>query len=192
MTAQAEHPASYSYEALAVTRDEHGVRVITLNRPERLNAMNETMKKELKTALRESAKDESVRCLVLRGAGERAFCSGQDLKEHAGTGRSLKESLRLYYNPIVLSIRTMQKPVVAMINGVAAGAGCSLALNAQPVRGLRTRRASCRSGDALPRRARGGRHPETRRACQTACRRWRRHRSAGASPPGAQSKTQSS
>ncbi|MGA9119692.1 MAG: enoyl-CoA hydratase-related protein [Bacteroidota bacterium] len=127
MTAQAEHPASSSYEALAVT-DEHGVRVITLNRPERLNAMNETMKKELKTALRESAKDESVRCLVLRGAGERAFCSGQDLKEHAGTGRSLKESLRLYYNPIVLSIRTMQKPVVAMINGVAAGAGCSLAL----------------------------------------------------------------
>jgi 2-(1,2-epoxy-1,2-dihydrophenyl)acetyl-CoA isomerase len=65
---------------------------------------------------------------VIRGAGDKAFCSGQDLKEHAGSKRSLKESLEKNYNPMVRKIRTMEKPVVAMINGVAAGAGCSLAL----------------------------------------------------------------
>ncbi len=107
---------------------EQGVRVLVLNRPERHNAFNETMKVELKSALKDASRDDSVRCLVIRGAGDKAFCSGQDLKEFDAGQRSLKDSLLNYYNPIVQSIRTMKKPVIAMINGVAAGAGCSLAL----------------------------------------------------------------
>jgi 2-(1,2-epoxy-1,2-dihydrophenyl)acetyl-CoA isomerase len=105
-----------------------GVLTLTLNRPEVYNSFNEQMKKEVNEALREAERDPAVRCLVLRGAGEKAFCSGQDLKEHRGSKRSLKESLEKSYNPMIRRIRTMEKPVVAMINGVAAGAGCSLAL----------------------------------------------------------------
>jgi 2-(1,2-epoxy-1,2-dihydrophenyl)acetyl-CoA isomerase len=105
-----------------------GICTITLNRPEVYNAFNEQLKKELNDALKEADKDAAVRCLVIRGAGDKAFCSGQDLKEHAGSNRSLKVSLEKSYNPMVRKIRTMEKPVIGMINGVAAGAGCSLAL----------------------------------------------------------------
>lgn len=116
-----------SYETL-LTSAESGVLTIVLNRPEVFNAFNEKMKKELNDAVREAERDRSVRCLVIRGAGEKAFCSGQDLREHAGAKRSLRESLETSYNPLVRRIRSMEKPVVGMINGVAAGAGCSLAL----------------------------------------------------------------
>ena len=105
-----------------------GVCTITLNRPEVYNAFNEKMKEEFNDALREAGRDVQARAVVIRGAGEKAFCSGQDLKEHSGSKRSLKESLEQNYNPMIRKIRTMEKPVIAMINGVAAGAGCSLAL----------------------------------------------------------------
>ena len=105
-----------------------GVLTITMNRPEAYNAFNEKMKKELLDALKQGEKDPAVRCIVIRGVGDKAFCSGQDLKEHAGQKRSLKESLERSYNPIIRKIRSIEKPVIAMINGVAAGAGCSLAL----------------------------------------------------------------
>ncbi len=107
---------------------ENNVCTITLSRPEAYNAINEQMKTELLTALKEAEKDSTVRCLVIRGAGDKAFCSGQDLKEHKTSNRSLKESLEKSYNPIIRKIRTMEKPIIAMVNGVAAGAGCSLAL----------------------------------------------------------------
>ena len=116
-----------SYTTL-LYEERDNVLTITLNRPEVYNAINEMMKKELPDALREAEKDRSVRCVVIRGAGDKAFCSGQDLKEHAVGKRSLKESLEKSYNPMIRRIRTMEKPVIAMINGVAAGAGCSLAL----------------------------------------------------------------
>jgi 2-(1,2-epoxy-1,2-dihydrophenyl)acetyl-CoA isomerase len=108
----------------------HGVCTITLNRPEVYNALNEQMKKEINDALREAEKDPAVRCIVLRGSGDKAFCSGQDLKEHSGNSarRSLKESLEKSYNPMIRRMRTMEKPIIAMINGVAAGAGLSIAL----------------------------------------------------------------
>lgn len=105
-----------------------GVCLITLNRPEVYNAFNEEMKKEINEALKSAEKDPAVRCLVIRGAGDKAFCSGQDLKEHQGAKRSLKDSLEKSYNPMVRRMRSMEKPILAMINGVAAGAGCSLAL----------------------------------------------------------------
>ncbi|MBS4028264.1 MAG: enoyl-CoA hydratase/isomerase family protein [Ignavibacteriales bacterium] len=104
-----------------------GVTIITLNRPEFYNAFNEQMKKELFEALKAAEKDSNVRCLVIGGAGK-AFCSGQDLKEHSGSKRSLKESLEKNYNPMIRKIRSMEKPIIAMVNGVAAGAGLSLAL----------------------------------------------------------------
>jgi 2-(1,2-epoxy-1,2-dihydrophenyl)acetyl-CoA isomerase len=105
-----------------------GVLTITMNRPEVYNAFNEQMKKDLNDAFREAEKDPGVRCIVLRGAGEKAFSSGQDLKEHAGSKRSLKESLEKSYNPLIRKMRSIEKPVIGMINGVAAGAGCSVAL----------------------------------------------------------------
>jgi 2-(1,2-epoxy-1,2-dihydrophenyl)acetyl-CoA isomerase len=105
-----------------------GVLTITMNRPDVYNALNEQMKADLNEAFREAEKDPAVRCVVLRGTGDKAFCAGQDLKEHGTTKRSLKESLERSYNPLIRRMRTMEKPVIGMINGVAAGAGCSLAL----------------------------------------------------------------
>ncbi len=118
-----------AYETL-LTEDAQGVRTITLNRPGALNAFNETLKDELIDALKAAARDMAVRCLVITGAG-RAFCAGQDLKDRSGAGSgqvSFGASLRDKYNPMILSVRTMEKPVIAAVNGVAAGAGCSLAL----------------------------------------------------------------
>ncbi|MFA6438769.1 MAG: enoyl-CoA hydratase-related protein [Bacteriovoracaceae bacterium] len=101
---------------------------ITLNRPDVFNAVNNQMKKELLETLIQAEKDSSVRCIVLRGAGEKAFCSGQDLKEYRDAKSSMKEILEKGYNPIIKQMRSMEKPIIAMINGVAAGAGFSFAL----------------------------------------------------------------
>ncbi len=117
------------FETLLYTTSA-GICTITLNRPEVYNALSEQMKNEINDALKEAEKDPSVRCLVIRGAGDKAFCSGQDLKEHSGreSRRSLKESLEKSYNPMIRRMRTMEKPIIGMINGVAAGAGLSIAL----------------------------------------------------------------
>jgi 2-(1,2-epoxy-1,2-dihydrophenyl)acetyl-CoA isomerase len=110
------------------------VRTLRLNRPDVLNAFNDEMLAALLKETKAAAKDDSVRCLVIAAAG-RAFCSGQDLdsvKERIGDpdAPELGHLLRTYYNPTVMAIRTMEKPVIASVNGVAAGAGCSLALAA--------------------------------------------------------------
>lgn len=105
-----------------------GVVTITLNRPEVYNALNDEITFELQDAFKQVARDETARVVVLTGAGK-AFCSGQDLKASAGQAqRSFLDSLHKRYNPIVRAIRNLQKPVIARLNGVAAGAGCSLAL----------------------------------------------------------------
>jgi len=115
-----------------LVENESGVRTITLHRPDVLNAFNAGLLAALGEAVREAGEDEAVRCVLLTGAG-RAFCSGQDLAEYAGHLDSdapidLESRLRDEYNPIIVMIRTMEKPVIASVNGVAAGAGCSLAL----------------------------------------------------------------
>lgn len=117
------------FETILYTAN-NSVLTITLDRPEVFNALNEQMKKELNEALKEGEKDPNIRCVVIRGSGEKAFCSGQDLKEHAGKGkrRSLKQSLEKSYNPMIRKMRSMEKPIIGMINGVAAGAGLSIAL----------------------------------------------------------------
>ncbi len=108
-----------------------GVATITLNRPESYNAVNETLSAELLQAITDAASDSNVRCVVLTGAGK-AFCSGQDLKDAPSGGgkRNLADSLERRYNPIIRAITSLPKPVIAGINGVAAGAGLSLALAA--------------------------------------------------------------
>lgn len=111
-----------------VTAQDAGVLTITLNRPDVLNAFNDQMSTEMQDALRQAERDDNVRCLVLTGAG-RGFCSGQDLRDRAGDREfSFVASLRRRYNPIIMKLRTIEKPVLAAVNGVAAGAGCSLAL----------------------------------------------------------------
>ena len=105
-----------------------GVLTLTLNRPEALNSFTIEMKESLLAALKEAARDKSVRVVVLTGAG-RAFSAGQDLKERAAPGvADLGTELRTRYNPIVLAMRRLEKPVIGAINGVAAGAGSSVAL----------------------------------------------------------------
>ncbi|HVB02714.1 MAG TPA: enoyl-CoA hydratase-related protein [Chitinophagaceae bacterium] len=104
------------------------VSTITLNRPEVYNAFNDELTYELQDALKQVTKDEEVRVLILTGSGK-AFCSGQDLKAAIAQGkRNFEESVRKRYNPIILAITGMPKPVICKLNGVAAGAGCSLAL----------------------------------------------------------------
>lgn len=107
---------------------QDGIATITLNRPEVYNAFNDPLSYELQDALKKAEKDPAVRVVVLTGAGK-AFSSGQDLKASMESGkRDLSESLHKRYNPIVRAIRNMPKPVICRLNGVAAGAGCSLAL----------------------------------------------------------------
>lgn len=123
------------YETLLYEVDQ-GVATVTLNRPAVLNAVSPQMIEELQAALRTVRDDASVRAVILTGTG-RGFCSGADLKARqrlqpseappdankAGTAR-----LRRTYNPLILAIRTIEKPFIAAVNGVAAGAGCNLAL----------------------------------------------------------------
>ncbi|MCZ6520413.1 MAG: enoyl-CoA hydratase-related protein [Bacteroidetes bacterium] len=105
-----------------------GIGRITLNRPEVYNAFNDGLSYELQGALKEVKKSNRVRVVVLTGEGK-AFCSGQDLKASSKEEtRSFSESLHKRYNPIIRGIRNMPKPVICRLNGVAAGAGCSLAL----------------------------------------------------------------
>jgi len=108
------------------TKDK--VATITLNRPDVFNAFNDEQSYELQDALKQVKRDKGVRVVVLTGAGK-AFCSGQDLKAISGSkNRSLSDSLYKRYNPIIKAMREMPKPIVCKLNGVAAGAGCSLAL----------------------------------------------------------------
>jgi 2-(1,2-epoxy-1,2-dihydrophenyl)acetyl-CoA isomerase len=108
-----------------------GVATITLNRPEGMNGLNIAAKEALLAAVTRAAEDSSVRCVVLTGSG-RAFCVGQDLKEHvelleSGSTDALFTTVEKHYNPIVSTLAEMPKPVIAAVNGVAAGAGASLA-----------------------------------------------------------------
>ncbi|MCM2576200.1 enoyl-CoA hydratase/isomerase family protein [Streptomyces meridianus] len=114
-----------------------GLATITLNRPDAMNALDVETKEALRDALLQAAADPAVRAVLLTGNGK-AFCVGQDLKEHiglleadreAGTGGTMN-TVREHYNPITTAIATMPKPVVAAVNGVAAGAGAGFAFAA--------------------------------------------------------------
>jgi 2-(1,2-epoxy-1,2-dihydrophenyl)acetyl-CoA isomerase len=105
-----------------------GVATLTLNRPDVFNSINKPLALALQQRLRECQADASVRAVVLTGTG-RAFCAGQDLAEITGPNApDVSEIVEKHYNPIVLLIRELEKPVIAAVNGVAAGAGANLAL----------------------------------------------------------------
>jgi len=122
-------------EPLVLTAQLGPVRTITLNRPKALNSFTTQMHEELALALDAAADDAGVRCLVLTGAG-RAFCAGQDLADPAvapnhtpgGAPTDVGDVIERFYKPLALRVRAMPVPVIAAVNGVAAGAGASLAL----------------------------------------------------------------
>ena len=106
-----------------------GVATITLNRPDKLNAFNDQMTRETLDAFKQAERDDAVRCVVLTGAG-RGFSSGQDLADFASRGEdvSIAAHLRGGYNRLIRRMVTLEKPIIGAINGVAAGAGCGIAL----------------------------------------------------------------
>ena len=105
-----------------------GVLKLSLNRPDKFNSFNRAMALELQQHLDKAASDDSIRCVLLTGEGK-AFCAGQDLSEAINPeGPGIKNIVVEHYNPIILKIRNLEKPVVCAVNGVAAGAGANIAL----------------------------------------------------------------
>jgi 2-(1,2-epoxy-1,2-dihydrophenyl)acetyl-CoA isomerase len=119
-----------STDSLLVAQ-EGGVLTLTLNRPERLNSLDDALMQALNAGLAVAREDRQVRCLVLTGAG-RGFCAGADLTkgdmQGEGAANAVREHLQSLYAPLITGLRALEKPVVAALNGVAAGAGMSLAL----------------------------------------------------------------
>lgn len=119
---------TYAHIRFAV---EAGVARLTLDRPDKLNSFTTAMHEEVREALSVLRADPSARVLVITGAG-RAFCAGQDLSDRAvvpgGGAMDLGDSIERYYKPLVLALRTLPIPVIAAVNGVAAGAGANIAL----------------------------------------------------------------
>jgi 2-(1,2-epoxy-1,2-dihydrophenyl)acetyl-CoA isomerase len=117
-------------DALLIDRTD-AVVTLTLNRPDAMNSLDVGLKEALRDTLAELETDASCRAVVLTGAG-RAFCSGQDLREHAGILASSPvadmDTVRVHYNPIAQRLAGLPKPVIAAVNGMAAGAGAGLAL----------------------------------------------------------------
>ena len=102
---------------------------ITLNRPDKYNAFIRDMALELQKILDECNSDKTIRCIFISGSGK-AFCAGQDLKEAIDlNGPTIEEIVRQHYNPVIKKIRDIEKPIIAAVNGVAAGAGANLALS---------------------------------------------------------------
>ena len=127
-----------------VVVERHGaVTVITLNRPDKLNAFNVDQHLKLRAALEECAADGDCRAILLTGAG-RGFCAGQDLSDRdpkmLGDSPDLSKTISTYYNPLVRLIRGMDKPVICAVNGVAAGAGANIALSCDIVLAARSAR----------------------------------------------------
>ncbi len=120
-----------SFQTLTAETSEH-ICTITLNRPKVYNAFNDQLTTELQDALKQAERDQNVRVIIITGEGK-AFCSGQDLSDLKdryvpGYVPEFGQDIDRRYNPIAKRIINMEKPVIAAVNGVAAGAGCSLAL----------------------------------------------------------------
>jgi len=111
-----------------LTKEKNNVLVVTLNRPEKLNCFNREMALQLISVLDKAENNNNVRAIVITGMGK-AFCAGQDLSEAIDpNGPGIKKIVGEHYNPIILKIRSIEKPIIAVINGVAAGAGANIAL----------------------------------------------------------------
>jgi len=111
-----------------LTEEKNNVLVVTLNRPEKLNCFNREMALQLISVLDKAENNNNVRAIIITGMGK-AFCAGQDLSEAIDpNGPGIKKIVGEHYNPIILKIRSIEKPIIAVINGVAAGAGANIAL----------------------------------------------------------------
>ena len=111
-----------------LTEEKNNVLVVTLNRPEKLNCFNREMALQLISVLDEAENNNNIRAIIITGMGK-AFCAGQDLSEAIDpNGPGIKKIVGEHYNPIILKIRSIEKPIIAVINGVAAGAGANIAL----------------------------------------------------------------
>jgi len=121
-------------EPAILTESREGVMKLTLNRPEKLNSLDRAMLEALSDALSGIPGEDNVRALVITGAG-RGFCAGQDLREAAAieSGQAVRNVVERHYNPIIRQIRALGVPVIAAVNGIAAGAGASIALAADIV-----------------------------------------------------------
>jgi len=129
-------------ESLILVEHQAGYRIITLNRQDRLNAFNDAMHVELRRAIDEAEADKSCRALLVTGSGK-GFCAGQDLNDRLvrpGEKMPPSSSLEHYYNPLVRKLRDLPFPVIAAVNGVAAGAGCNFALACDIVLAARSAR----------------------------------------------------
>ncbi|MGQ4593551.1 2-(1,2-epoxy-1,2-dihydrophenyl)acetyl-CoA isomerase PaaG [Raoultella ornithinolytica] len=128
-------------DAFILSEVEQGVMTITLNRPDRLNSFNDLMHQQLAACLTQAERDENVRCLLITGVG-RGFCAGQDLNDRnvdpSGPAPDLGLSVERFYNPLVRRLAALPKPVIAAVNGVAAGAGATLALGCDIVLAARS------------------------------------------------------
>ncbi len=119
-----------NYETLLV-KQEGGVLEVTLNRPDKYNALTHAVAKEIIAICKQAAKDNTIRCILLTGAGK-GFCAGQDLSEVQGRGDefSFRDHLLTGYNRMVSAMRALEKPIIVAVNGACAGAGLGLALAA--------------------------------------------------------------
>jgi 2-(1,2-epoxy-1,2-dihydrophenyl)acetyl-CoA isomerase len=114
--------------ATVLLNKDNGVGYITLNRPDKYNSYNRDMAMELQQHLDDCAADDTVRCIYLTGAGK-GFCSGQDLSEAMNPSpEDFERMVREHYNATIMRLRTIEKPIIAAVNGVAAGAGANIAL----------------------------------------------------------------
>ncbi len=121
-----------------LVNDIGGVRVLSLNRPEKYNSFNREMALALQSALDACAEDDAVRCIVITGAGK-GFCAGQDLCEATDVDNlDFRKMVDEHYNATILRMRRMKKPIIAAVNGVAAGAGANIALAADIVLAAKT------------------------------------------------------
>ena len=120
-----------NYETIIIKKEEH-IATITMNRPDKMNALNTRMLQEMVAAIDEIARDDDVRVVVLTGAG-RVFCSGADISEGgkasglSGTPVEMHHNVRNSYQKVALGLQRLEKPTIAMVNGAAVGAGCDFA-----------------------------------------------------------------
>ncbi len=128
-------------EAFILSAVEQGVMTITLNRPDRLNSFNDLMHHQLAECLKQAERDDGVRCLLITGAG-RGFAPAGDLNDRnvdpSGPPPDLGMSVERFYNPLVRRLAALPKPVICAVNGVAAGAGATLALGCDIVLAARS------------------------------------------------------
>jgi 2-(1,2-epoxy-1,2-dihydrophenyl)acetyl-CoA isomerase len=126
---QSHRPEKTMTETPILLQRDGAVARLILNRPDKLNSLTLAMLGELSAALTDLDGDETVRAVILTGTG-RGFCAGQDLTDHEAVDddRAIRAVVERHYNPVIRQIRALPQPVIAAVNGVAAGAGCSLAL----------------------------------------------------------------